>query len=178
MPLILPDRPRLIGGLAAPKLVHTGVQLHRVADLAVQSDALSDIRRLVEGNDWHAAIAFSDGRILLRPARRGMVELPADVQDKLIEVAIISNRDLHHDGHWLWAAGDGYLTAIFRDRDGDAWFENTFSDTWARLRKMDRFEWVEILERCWAEARERFMSLALKDAHLTSGSKARSPLLH
>lgn len=174
--LIRPDGTPLLG--AGPLLVRTGVYLHRVKDEVVAKDALADIEAQTETDDYFAALAFSDGRILLRPARRGMPAIPVDVAEKLIECAKISNRDLHHDGHWLWAAGDGYLTAIYRDAAGDLWFENTFSDTWARLRHMPSVAWVERLEWCWKEARARYRGLDLKPEQLNTGSTRGLSLLN
>jgi hypothetical protein len=176
MPLILPHAGIRLG--AGPHIVRTGLTLHRVPDENVERDALDDMRQFTETKDWFGAIAFSDGRILLRPARRDMPGIPLDVAERLVEVAKISNRELHHDGHWLWAAGDGYLTAIFRDRDGDAWFENTFADTWARLRHMDKLEWISTLEAAWQEARDRFRNIQLKPEQLENRSASGVSLLH
>jgi len=174
--LILPHGATRLG--TGPHLVRTGRKLHNVADDAVERNAREDIAEFTETDDWFAAIAFSDGRILLRPAHKGMPGIPQEVADRLVEVATISNRELHHDGHWLWACGDGYLTAIFRDRDGAAWFENTFSETWARLRRMDKIEWVSTLEACWQEARARFRNLGLKPEQLLNGTNRGVSLLH
>lgn len=176
MPLILPRSVARLG--AGPKLLSTGKYLHRVPDETVGQNALRDIAEYTETDDWFAAIAFRDGRILLRPAHRNMPGVPVDVAEKMLECATVSNRDLHHDGHWLWAAGDGYLTAIFRDRDGAPWFENTFSDTWARLRHLDKLDWVSTLEACWQEARDRFRNLGLKPEQLENGTLAGVSLLH
>lgn len=174
--LIRPNGIPLIG--AGPLLVRTGRYLHRLADEVVAKDALDDITAHTETDEWFAAIAFRDGRILLRPASKGMAAIPPDVAEKLIEVATISNRDLHHDGHWLWAAGDGYLTAIFRDLHGDCWFENTFSETWVRIRRMPSIEWVSVLENCWKEARQRFRALEVKPEQLSTGTARGVSLLN
>jgi hypothetical protein len=174
--LIRPDGTPVIG--AGPLIVRTGFYLHRVPDEVVARNALEDIEAQTETEDYFAAIAFRDGRILLRPATAGMPPIPAEVAEKLIECAKVSNRDLHHDGHWLWAAGDGYLTAIFRDKDGDIWFENTFAETWARLRRMPTVDWVQTLEGCWQEARLRFRGLEIKPEQLTTESARGISLLH
>lgn len=168
MPLILPNGVTRLG--AGPLMYACGFKLHNVADEVVARNALGDLAEYTETDDYFAAIAFRDGRILLRPALKGAPPIPEDVAEKLIECASISNRDIHHDGHWLWAAGDGYLTAIYRDAAGDVWLTNTFSETWARIRAMSKWEWVNILEKCWAEAKRRYGGLELKQNQIIRAS--------
>lgn len=164
MPLLLPNGMPILGD--GVRLLRLGTRLHNVSDEAVSYRALDDLVQFTETDDWYAAIAFSDGRILLRPALKDAPPIPPDVCEKMIEIAHIANRDLHHDGHWLVAAGDGYITAIFRDASGDVWFSQTFADTWARLRHMHRLTWVNILENCWKEARRRYRELGLKQSQI------------
>lgn len=131
--------------------VEAGQKLHNVPDDTVRARLRDDLDYVCEGETWTACVAFSSGRMVIMPRRPFLDPLPRPQMEKMIDVATLANRDLHHGGHWVMAfSSDGYLSALWRDHDGDLHFENTFSETWGRLQYMPREAWVDTLDAIYA----------------------------
>lgn len=157
----------------------TGIRLHRVPDRILGKALQLDLDCVAEDSPWWACVAFANGRIALIPSTPGLLALPEDWRDKMIELAIMANRELHYGGHWVIAAADGSLSALWRDADGDMQLENTFNEPWARVKAKPREEWVDVLDACWHEADNRMRGLRDPNAQILraqgEASKARPP---
>ncbi len=155
-----------IGGTNA-WIENTGRQLHKLPNEIVMVRLREDIDYACESSDWFAAVALSDGKIVMVPSSRMVTALlrPGHQTEKIAEIARIANGECHHGGHWVVAWSDGEIHALWRDADGDMQLTNTFPDTWERLSSMHPVDWVEALEACMAEAKARFKELSLKDKH-------------
>ena len=137
----------------------TGIRLHRVPDRILGKGLQLDLDFVAEDSPWWACVAFSNGRIAFIPSVSDLTPLPEDWREKMIELAIMANRELHHGGHWVIAAADGALSALWRDADGDMQTENTFNEGWARIKAKPREEWIDVLDACWHEAERRLRAL-------------------
>ena len=100
--------------------IEAGQKLHNVPDATVRARLREDLDFVCEGETWTACVAFSSGRMVIMPRRPFLDPLPRPQMEKMIDVATMANRDLHHGGHWVMAfSSDGYLSALWRDHDGD-----------------------------------------------------------
>ena len=128
---------------------HAGFPLHHVADAVLGKRLRDDLDMACDGEPWVACVCFSGGRIAIVPFSPHMRPLPPDQLQKMVDVSILANRELHHGGHWVFAVANGELNALWRDWDGDMHLTQAWPDTWVRLQAMPREEWVEVLEACW-----------------------------
>lgn len=132
-----------------PTIYNAGRRLHRLPPEIVLASLREDIADACESEAWLAAVAFSDGKILLMGAHPAIILPAPDQMEKMLEVAHLANQECDHDGHWVVAWAGGQMHAFWRDRDGDMQVTQTFVDTWARLKDWPREVWVEILDGCY-----------------------------
>jgi len=177
MPLILPNGTRTIGGTGA-MIVDTGVYLHRVRNEVVGKRLQSDIDQYCEGCAWTAAVAFSNGTIVIVPRSPWLPALPPDMADLLVKVAKLANREVHHGGHWVPAFSDGVLTCLWRDHAGDLQLENTFPDTWVRLQRRTSDWWVDSLDAVHTEWKHRIANLGVHPDQMISRALGEKPRSH
>jgi hypothetical protein len=128
---------------------HCGMRLHHVSNDVLGKRLRHDLDFATDGEPWWACVAFAEGRIAIVPRSHLMPPLPEDQREKMVEVAILANREVHHGGHWVTAISGGMLSALWRDWAGDLQFEQQWPDTWPRLKAMPREEWVDLLETLW-----------------------------
>lgn len=141
--------------------IETGRKLHNLRDEVVRARLREDLDLVCEGETWTACVAFSSGRMAIVPRNPRQAPLERGQMEKMVEVATMANREVHHGGHWVLAFSDGVLSALWRDWAGDLQFENTFNDTWARLRDMPREYWVDTLDGVYQAGCERIRGVGV-----------------
>jgi len=141
--------------------VEAGQKLHNVRDEIVRARLREDLDFVCEGETWTACVAFSSGRMVIVPRRPFLDPLPRGQMEKMIDVATMANREIHHGGHWVLAFSDGLLSALWRDADGDLHFENTFPDNWVRMQAQPREYWVDTLDAIHAAGTQRVRQVGI-----------------
>lgn len=139
--------------------------LHKVPDEIVLAQLREDIDEACETTDWHAAIAFSDGRIVLAASHFATGLARQDHLDKIAEIARIANRDCANGGHWVIAFADDTIHGLWRDKDGDMQLTNSFAEPWRTLSARTGPRWVEVLDACWTKAMQMLRDQGLKPEH-------------
>lgn len=159
--------------------IHAGHRLHNVSDSIVGKHLRYDLDDLCDDDvRWYAAVAFADGKVVFVPRSPFQPPLEADKAEKLMEVAILANRECHHQGHWVFAFAGGEMIGLWRDWDGDVQFEQTFNDTWERLKAAPPEWWVEILNRCWVEAQHRLADVGVHPDQKIMQARGEKPRGH
>lgn len=154
-----------------------GMALHHVADHVLGKRLREDLDFACDGEPWVSCVCFANGRIAIVPRSPMMRPLPPDQREKMVEVSILANRELHHGGHWVFAVANGELHAVWRDWAGDMHLDQSWPDTWARLHAMPREEWVEVLEACWTTWDLRVRGLRNPNAQImrAQGEPSKAP---
>lgn len=125
---------------------HSGA-LHKVPDNLVLVDLANQLTEEF-GSDWYVVIAFSNGAF----TRRGETDfgpLPdAEIRERMIDVALLLNKDVAHGGHWVvaWANSPKCLCALWRDADGDMQIPIYLDEPWPRVRKMTAAQFAQSCE--------------------------------
>ena len=145
---------------------HAGMPLHHVADEYLGKGLRGDLDFACDGANWVACVCFGGGRIAIVPKSPIMPPLRQDQREKMVEVAILANRELHHGGHWVMAVADGELNALWRDWAGDLQFAQAWPETWSRVGEMAREDWADTLEACWREWDTRARGLRNPNAQI------------
>lgn len=115
------------------RLVDCGQSLHRVPDEIATASVVEQIRQFADG-PWYACLMRANGRGTLRGESDTARRPPEEMVDTMLRLAVLLNREMHHDGHWVLFTSSGHITAFWRDRDGDVHFEITFDEPWSRFR--------------------------------------------
>lgn len=149
------------------RAVRCGVRLHGVPDQIVMASLAGQLHRHV-GADWYACVMFSDGDGICLGARDGVVPPPENVIAWLADKAIVLNKELHNNGHWIVAWSPAHEPVlIWRDGDGDI---HVAVEVSAKAETIDTFDRVSILTqaaKALSEARERvgFLELGRGQTH-------------
>ena len=144
--------------------IDCGCRLHPVPAEEVTRKLIDDIETIADGG-WYAVVMFSDGR----GAMRGLTETarlpPQDALDRMVDLAVLLNRDNHHNGHWVIIWSNERINMIWRalvthgadaDRQDHVMFDVGLDEPWSRARLWSLEEMAERAEAGYAGAREYF----------------------
>lgn len=123
--------------------------LHWLPPERVITRLREDLAEASDGADWYACVLFGDGSGILRPQHALVPPPPEEVVDRMIEFVGMTNRDIHHGGHWVALWADDLMHFLWRDIDGDMHLTNTFDEPWVRVRLSTTLHMVERAEACW-----------------------------
>ena len=127
-----------------------GQRLHDVPTHIVFSRLATDLTEYSSG-PWWACVALSDGTLCMRGQIDGMAPPPGDVVEKMVEITVMLNRELHLRGHWVSAWADNEIAVFWRDGDGDLQFTQTFAEPWVRIRDWPVTEFAQRAQAAWSQ---------------------------
>lgn len=134
------------------RMIDCGRRLHRVEDRMVIENLAPQIEFAGEGAEWYAVVLRSDGRGVLRGRTEQTPVPPQDVLDRMVELAVLLNRDLHYGGHWVVFWADDRLQALYRDCNGHGLAAVNYDDPWARVSQWPASDMAERCEKAIAAA--------------------------
>lgn len=115
------------------RMIDCGRRLHRVDDGFVTRNLIAAIEFAGEGAEWYAVVLRSDGRGTMRGRTEKTPQPPQDVLDRMVELAVLLNADMHRGGHWVVFWADDRMHALYRDAAGHGLAAVNFDDPWARV---------------------------------------------
>lgn len=147
------------------RLVDCGQALHPVPDDEVFDRLIPHIEDTagLEG-PWYAVVMLSNGQGqcggLVETSRRP----PDDVFERMVDLAIKMNRECHHNGHWIIAYSNGWISGVWRawvqhkteDKRSAILIETDLAETWERARLWSLEEMMARLDGGYAEGIERY----------------------
>ncbi|CAB4144177.1 hypothetical protein UFOVP469_16 [uncultured Caudovirales phage] len=148
---------------------------HRVPPPIVQARLREDLDETVEGA-WWSFVIYDDGRAALVPQSPFAPRPPLSAEARMMEIGVMLNRELHHNGHWVVAWADGQINILWRDGDGDLQFVDTFDETWARIRRWPATTFVQSAERAWQRWRDHTLTAELKRGEMYRRALGERPL--
>lgn len=146
---IATDGVPLVGTTA--RMINCGRALHRVPDETVYANLKDHLDGAADEVEWYAVVLLSNGFGHIRGREERTAPPPAEPLERMIDLAVVLNRDLHHGGHWVVFWADDRMTALWRDGAGKPLIQQQFDDPWVRVRPWSA---DELAERC-AAAMER-----------------------
>jgi len=127
------------------RTIDCGRALHRVDDRMVIEGLAGQIEFAGEGAEWYAVVLRGDGRGILRGRTDKTPAPPQDVLDRMVDLAVTLNRDLHRGGHWVVFWADDRMHALYRDAAGHGLAAVNYDDPWPRIAPLPV---TDLAERC------------------------------
>lgn len=127
--------------------LNVGRALHMVPDEIVVRRLASDLDYTAEGADWYAVVLFANGIGSIRGRGVKSPAPPPDALDRMVELAVMLNREVHFGGHWVVFWSDDRMQALYRDGQGNGLIAQKFDDPWARVKS---WPLTDLAERCEA----------------------------
>ena len=134
------------------RMIDCGRRLHRVDDGLVILNLATQIEFAGEGAEWYAVVLRSDGRGVLRGRTEQTPAPPQDVLDRMVELAVLLNRELHYGGHWIVFWADDRMQALYRDGNGHGLAVVNYDDPWPRIAPIPVNDLAERCEKALATA--------------------------
>lgn len=166
----------MLGGSA--QRFHVGKSLHPVATEVVFAGLREDCKDLL-GPGWYACVLLSDGTGVMRGNSLRTPKPSKDVTDRLVDIGVMLNRELHHGGHWVTAWAEEHIHMLWRDQDGDLQFTIEVDDPWMRVRLWPDTEFTDRAEVSMAQWKEHMRAAERKPDEVyrrALGEKAPSSL--
>ena len=131
--------------------ISVGKRLHLVADEIVTKRLKEDIDYTAEGAEWYAVLFWGNGLGMMR-GRERMTPAPSeDVLKRMVDLAVLLNREMHYGGHWVVFWADDRMFALYRDAGGNGLVSQKFDDPWARVQT---WPLLDLAQRCEAAMAE------------------------
>lgn len=127
--------------------INVGRALHMVPDEIVIRRLAADMDFTAEDADWYAVVLFSNGIGSIRGRGVNSPPPPPDALDRMVELAVLLNREVHFGGHWVVFWADDRMHALYRDAQGNGLVSQKFDDPWARVKT---WPVTDMAERCEA----------------------------
>jgi hypothetical protein len=147
------------------RLVECGQSLHRMPDDELFKDLVEDIDRSLglEGF-WYAVVMLSNGQGNCGGLSETTRMPPPEPFQRMVDLAVLVNRESHHNGHWIIGWVNERIVGVWRGRarhrDEDAatvmLIEQTLDEPWARAREWSLNEMAERLEAAYVEGIDRY----------------------
>ena len=125
--------------------INVGRALHMVPDEIVIRRLQSDIEYTAEGADWYAVVLLANGIGSIRGRGVKSPAPPEDVLERMVDLAVMLNREVHFGGHWVVFWADDRMHALYRDGQGNGLVSQKFDDPWARVKA---WPVTDMAERC------------------------------
>jgi hypothetical protein len=120
-------------------------RLHLVADEIAVRGLKENIEFTAEGAEWYAVVMFGNGLGIMRGRGERTAPPPADVLDRMVDLAVLLNREMHYGGHWVVFWADDRMHALYRDAGGNGLVSQKFDDPWVRVQT---WPLTDLAERC------------------------------
>lgn len=136
-----------IPGSTAQMVPRMALRLHPVADFMCEAGVDTDLDDLYDEGDWYCLMLRGNGTGLFIGQTPDTLQPPHEAQEKMLDVAMMLNRDLHHMGHWIvvWRKS-GYMCLVWRDNDAALQFDVTCEEPWVRVKGWADTEWTDRAE--------------------------------
>ena len=134
------------------RMIDCGRRLHWVDDGLVILNLATQIEFAGEGAEWYAVVLRSDGRGMMRGRTEQTPPPPQDVLDRMVELAVLVNRELHYGGHWIVFWADDRMQALYRDGNGHGLAVVNYDDPWPRIAPIPVNDLAERCEKALATA--------------------------
>ena len=134
---------QIIGGEGA-RIIDCGQVLHRVPNEIATAGLTHQLDSLFKS--WFCCLMFTGGNGTLRGDGRKAPKPSREASERLVDLCVRVNRDLHHDGHWVGVWASSRIALLWRDGDGDSQFTIDFDEPWSRVRDWTVNEMAERAE--------------------------------
>ena len=135
------------------RLVNAGRPLHRVPFHVAMGGIVQMLTEECDG-PWYCCLMFDDGQGTMRGLTETARRPAEDVLQKILDVAVRLNLEMHHNGHWILAWCDDQLHAFWRNAAGELQVALCFDEPWVRIHKWADTEFCERCEAAYLVAME------------------------
>ena len=125
-----------------------GQRLHNVERDTVTASLREDLDEMCAG-PWFAVVMHADGSGFMRGRTETTPAPPEEPLARMMDLAVVLNRDMHMDGHWIVLWANHTLSAYWRDRDGDLQCTWDVDEPWARIRLWPTLEFAGRAALAW-----------------------------
>jgi hypothetical protein len=133
--------------------INCGQRLHNVERETVTASLREDLDSECAG-PWFAVVMHADGSGFMRGTSDFTPPPPEEPLARMIDLAVMLNRAMHMDGHWIVVWSNHMLSAYWRDGDGDLQFTWGVDEPWVRISRWETMRFATRAAYAWDRWKE------------------------